>query len=456
MLNLSLSTIAAWTEGRLCGADRIITSVSTDTRKPVDGALFIALRGEHHDAHDFLDAAAAAGAVAAVVERTLDMPLPQVVVADSQVALGRIATEVRRQREICVIGITGSNGKTTVKSLLAGILSRHAPTHFSTGSFNNEVGLPLTLLSMPEESRFAVLEMGAGKPGDIAYLMHIAQAQIGLVNNIAPAHLERMGTIDGVAETKGALYSMLPANGIAVINADDRYADYFFGLANGRRTLRFGLSAKADVSASFADADPASVFTLRTPQGSIRVDLPLAGRHNLLNALAAASLALAVEVPLETIRDGLQAAVAVAGRSARRSHPSGATIIDDSYNANPGSFAAAIDTLAACAGPRILVVGDMRELGGDASRLHAEIGELAQSRGIERLYAVGELSAAAARAFGSQARHYSDQESLITELRGELEPGATVLVKGSRGSAMDKVVNALFANESSRGGAHAA
>ena len=265
-----------------------------------------------------------------------------------------------------------------------------------------------------------------------------------------------MGTIDGVAETKGALYSMLPADGIAVINADDRYADYFSGLADGRRTLRFGLSAKAYVSARFDQSGTQSVFTLATPQGSILVDLPLQGRHNLLNALAAASLALAVDVPLETIRDGLQAAVAVAGRSARRSHPSGATIIDDSYNANPASFAAAIDTLAECPGRRILVVGDMRELGREARRLHAEIGGLAQARGIERLYAVGELSAAAAREFGDRARHFSDQASLLVELRGELAPGATLLVKGSRGSAMDKVVSALFANDSNRGEPHAA
>jgi UDP-N-acetylmuramoyl-tripeptide--D-alanyl-D-alanine ligase len=456
MLNLQLSAIAAWTEGRLLGDDRSISSVSTDTRKLAEGALFVALRGERHDAHEFVAVAGASGAAAVLVEREVETPLAQIVVADSQLALGRIAAEVRARREICVIGITGSNGKTTVKSLLAGILSRHAPTHFSSGSFNNEIGLPLTLLDMPQDSRYAVLEMGAGKPGDIAYLMRIAQAQVGLVNNIAPAHLERMGTIDRVAETKGALYTMLPTDGIAVINADDRYADYFRKLAGERRSVCFGLSADAEVSARFDTGIAPPAFTLVAAQGSIRVDLPLQGRHNLLNALAAASLALAVDVPLETIRDGLQAAVAVAGRSARRSHPSGATVIDDSYNANPASFAAAIDTLAECAAPRILVVGDMRELGRDGRRLHAEIGALARARGIERLYAVGELSAAAAREFGSQAHHYADQASLIDELRGELAPGATVLVKGSRGSAMDKVVSALFATGSNRGGPHAA
>ena len=456
MLNLDLGTIAACTGGTLRGLDLRISSVSTDTRKLADGALFVALRGERHDAHDFLGAAAQAGAVAAVVERAVDCALPQVIVADSQRALGDIAAHVRRQRQLCVIGITGSNGKTTVKSLLAGILSRHAPTHFSAGSYNNEIGLPLTLLATPEDCRYVVLEMGAGKPGDIDYLVRIAQPQIGLVNNIAPAHLERMGSIEGIAETKGALYSGLPADGIAVINAGDAFAAYFASLAGERRVIRFGLDAGADVSARFSGNTVESCFTLVTRGGEVRVDLPLQGRHNVLNALAAASLALAAGVPLATIRSGLEVAVAVAGRTSRREHASGAMIIDDTYNANPASFAAAIDTLAESAGVKILVIGDMRELGREAWRLHADIGTLARHQGIDRLYAVGELSGAAAQAFGEQARHFSDQAGLIAALRSELVAGATLLVKGSRGSAMDKVVGALFADESGNGGRHAA
>lgn len=456
MLSLDLATIARCTGGRLLGADVRVSSVSIDTRSLADGALFVALRGERHDAHLFLENARGAGAVAALVERPVDSDLPQVVVADTQLALGRIAAEVRRQRDVCVIGITGSNGKTTVKSLLAGILSRHAPTHFSSGSFNNEIGLPLTLLGMPADSRFVVLEMGAGKPGDIDYLVRIAQPRIGLVNNIAPAHLERMGSIDGIAETKGALYSALPPEGVAVINADDAYAGYFAKLAGTRRVIRFGLAATADVSARFDRDGADSSFNLVYAGEMTRIDLPLQGRHNVFNALAAASLALAVNVPLATIKAGLESAVAVAGRTARRAHGSGAIIIDDSYNANPASFAAAIDTLAECEGQRILVIGDMRELGREARRLHAEIGELARHRGIDRLYAVGELSSAASRAFGEKARHFADQAALIEELRGELKPGRTLLVKGSRGSAMDKVVTALFADGTAEGGRHAA
>lgn len=456
MLNLALHTIAQWTQGRLLGDDVEVQSVAIDSRTLKPGALFVALRGEHHDAHDFVEAAQRNGAVAALVERPLATDLPQVVVADGERALGAVAAGFRAQRDVCVVGITGSNGKTTVKTLLAGILSRHAPTHFSSGSFNNEIGLPLTLLSLPPDSRFVVLEMGAGKPGDIAYLAQIAKPRIGLVNNIAPAHLERMGSIEMIAQTKGALYSALSADGVAVINADDAFAGYFSELAQDRRVLRFGLDAHADVSARFDAASSPGAFTLVSPAGEIAVSLALGGRHNTMNALAAASLALACGVPLETIKRGLESASAVPGRSARRAHASGALLIDDTYNANPASFAAAVATLAACSGRRVLVAGDMRELGPSAQSLHAQVGELAKASGIDALYAVGELSDAMARAFGSRARHFADQATLIEALRGELVAGNTLLIKGSRGSAMDRVVEALLAGPAENGGRHAA
>ena len=456
MLNLSLATIAEATQGRLRGADVRIEAVSTDSREHFTTSLFVALRGEQHDAHDFIAQAHKNGAVAALVERAVDIDLAQVIVADSQIALGKIAAHVRRQRDVCVIGITGSNGKTTVKSLLAGILSRHAPTHASSGSFKNEIGLPLTLLAMPADTRFAVLEMGAGKPGDIDYLVRIAEPQVTLVNNIAPAHLERMGSLDGVAQTKGAIYSGLPADGIAVINVDDAYASFFAKLAGKRRVIRFGITADADVRARRDERAAANQFTLIAPAGEIDISLPLLGRHNVHNALAAASLAIAVGVPLATIKQGLEAATPVAGRSAQRKHSSGALIIDDTYNANPASFAVAIDTLAAFAGTRILVVGDMRELGVDAESLHAGIGALAASKGIDQLFAVGDLSRATASAFGSQARHFANQTLLIEALRGELAATTAVLIKGSRGSAMDRVVGGLFAAEANAGDRHAA
>ncbi len=456
MLNLDLATIALATNGRLHGANVSIQTVSTDSRKQADQSLFVALRGERHDAHDFVSASAEHGAVAALVDHEIASDLPQVIVADTQIALGQIAQYVRGQRNVRVIGITGSNGKTTVKTLLAGILSRYASTHFSVGSFNNEIGLPLTLLTMPEDARFVVLEMGAGKPGDIAYLVDIAKPEVALVNNIAPAHLERMGSLDGIAETKGALYSGLPESGVAVLNADEPYVDYFTKLSLGRKTIRFGLGEGADVSARFSGGDSCSEFTLVTPLGEVHVGIPLLGLHNVVNALAAAALALAVEVPLDIIKAGLEAATAVPGRGVSRDHGSGAIVIDDTYNANPASFVAAIETLSVRPGIRILVMGDMRELGKDAEKLHAEVGGLAKQKGIDLLYAVGDLSRAAADAFGIGAMHFADQSALIERVRAELKPSVTALVKGSRGSAMDRVVSRLFETSQSTGGRHAA
>lgn len=458
MLSLRLSDVARWTGGRLHGVDATVSGVSTDTRSLGPGALFVALKGERYDAHDFAAAAREHGAAALLTMRELDVDLPQVIVADSLVALGDLAAAVRAHSRARVIGITGSNGKTTVKTLLASILAGHGRTHVNAGNFNNEIGLPLTLLAMPADSEYAVLEMGAGKPGDIAYLARIAQPDVALVNNVAAAHLERMGSLQGVAQTKGAIYRALPADGVAVINADDAFAEYFAVLAAPRRVIRYGLLRRADVSAAFeADAPVDGRFRLLTPGGNVEVVLPLPGRHNVMNALAAAAAASALGVPLATIKAGLEAAPNVAGRLLRRAHASGAVVVDDSYNANPGSFAAAIATLAGEPGQRLLVMGDMAELGADAERLHAETGALARRAGIQRLLAVGRLSRAAVEAFGEGATHYADQPALIEALRGELRAGVTALVKGSRSSAMDRVVHALVDGANGDGGArHAA
>jgi UDP-N-acetylmuramoyl-tripeptide--D-alanyl-D-alanine ligase len=442
-MNLRLSNIALWTRGAVVGADVAVAGVFTDTRKPVAGALFVALKGENFDAHDFVAQARAGGAAAALVAHPVAVDLPQVVVADTLQALGDLASAVRAQSTARVAGITGSNGKTTVKTLLAAILARHGRTHVNAGNLNNEIGLPLSMLAMPTDTEFAVFEMGAGKPGDIEYLSAIARPEIGLVNNIAPAHLERMGSLEGIAETKGALYAALPAHGVAVINADDAFAPMFTGIAGGRRVLAFGLEHAAPVRAQIHALGATSQFTLITPHGDVEVHLPLAGRHNVLNALAASTMALAFDVPLATIKAGLESAPAVAGRLLRHAMAGGWELIDDSYNANPGSTAAAIATLANEPGEHWLVLGDMRELGAEAADLHAGIGKLARTQGIARLYAVGELSAHAATAFGEGARHFADQAALIAALSADVHAGVTVLVKGSRGSAMERVVHAL-------------
>ncbi|MEP6483595.1 MAG: UDP-N-acetylmuramoyl-tripeptide--D-alanyl-D-alanine ligase [Rudaea sp.] len=458
MLNLSLSRIAMWTKGHLHGNDVDVRGVFTDTRAPKVGAMFVALKGDNFDAHDFVAQAKQAGAAAALVARAVPVDIPQVIVDDTMIALGDLASAIRAQRRARVIGITGSNGKTTVKTLLASILVLHGNTHVNAGNLNNEIGLPMSIFDMPEDTEFAVLEMGAGKPGDIAYLAAIARPEIGLVNNIAPAHLERMGSLEAIAETKGALYTSLPAQGVAVINADDAFAGFFATLAgNVRRIVRFGIDAKADVRAENLQTGPDSRFDLVLPTSRVSIAMPHAGRHNIQNALAAAACAYALDVPIELIKRGIESAPSVKGRLQRYAMSGGWTLIDDSYNANPGSTAAAIATLTAEPGEAWLVLGDMRELGASARSLHADIGKLAKENRIARLYAVGELSAAAAKAFGAGAKHFETQAALSAALSGDVHAGVRVLVKGSRGSAMDRVVDALRGENGGSGGArHAA
>jgi UDP-N-acetylmuramoyl-tripeptide--D-alanyl-D-alanine ligase len=461
MKPVPLSRIAGWTHGRLVGQDTLIDAVSTDTRTldASDGraALFVALKGERFDGHDHVATAAGDGTRAVLVAHELPVNIPQVVVADTERALASFAAAMQHTRSSKVVAITGSNGKTSVKTLVLAILERAGKAYGNPGNRNNEIGLPLAVLDAPEDAAFAVYEMGAGKPGDIAYLTAIARPDVSLVNNIAPAHLERMGSLLGVADTKAAIYDALPSGGVAVINADDAFAPYFAERAHGRRLLRFGLDASADVTARDLqlDADGAR-FMLVTPQGSLPVTLALAGRHNVLNALAAASLALGAGASLEAIRDGLSAARAVAGRLVTHRLPGGALLVDDSYNANPGSLNAAIDTLAGAPGERWLVLGDMRELGVDAEALHAEAGRRAKTAGITRLLTLGPLSAAASAAFGAGATHFDTHAAVAEAIRAGLHPELRVLVKGSRGSAMDRVVKALLDVTGAQGESHAA
>ena len=445
-----LSWIAQATNGRLVGTDRAIDAVATDTRALPQGraALFVALKGENFDGHDHVAAAAAGGCVAALVSCEVDVAIPQVVVADSERALGELAAAVQRERTTNVLAITGSNGKTSVKTLLLSILDQVGGAYANPGNRNNEIGLPLAVLDAPDDARFAVYEMGAGKPGDIAYLTAIARPDVALVNNIAPAHLERMGSLLGVADTKAAIYDALPADGTAIINADDAFAPYFIERAHGRRIVRVGLEASADISARDIRADgDGSRFVLATPRGEVEVALPMPGRHNVRNALAAAAMALGAGATLEQARNGLNAVQPVAGRLVSHRLRCGAVLVDDSYNANPGSLDAAIDTLASSGDDAWLVLGDMRELGADEIALHAQAGARAKAAGIARLYTLGALSQAAADAFGDGARGFASHAQLAETLSVELRDGVRVLVKGSRGSAMDRIVKALLASD---------
>lgn len=446
MKRLPLSLLAHWAGGELQGDDAVVDAMTQDTRALQPGSLYVALRGERFDGHDFAYDAAMRGASAVLVEHAVKVELPQIVVADSQLALARIAAGIHQDQAGKMVAITGSNGKTSVKTLVVAILQRAGVTYFNPGNRNNEIGLPLAVIDAPDDADFAVYEMGAGQPGDIAYLTDIVAPDVALVNNVAAAHLERMGSLLGVAETKGAIYDALPASGTAVINADDAFAEYFAERVADRRILRFGLEASADVTARDIHAGAGgSSFVLVAPQGEVRVELRLPGRHNVLNALAAASLALACDVSLATIAEGLAAAQPVAGRQIAYALGNGAVLIDDSYNANPGSLAAAIDALAGAGDEAWLVLGDMRELGADAEALHADAGRRARTAGIRRLYTLGPLSQHAAQAFGDGARHFDTHKTLAEALRADLHAGVRCLVKGSRGSAMDKIVTALLA-----------
>jgi UDP-N-acetylmuramoyl-tripeptide--D-alanyl-D-alanine ligase len=453
MIPMPLSRIANQVGGRIVGEDLMVDLMATDTRDmPRGRALFIALKGERFDGHDHVRAAERNGAVALLVSREVESALPQLIVSDTERALAALAGAVQRERKTKVIAITGSNGKTSVKTLVLAILRQAFPgegaVYANPGNRNNEIGLPLAVLDAPEDARFAVYEMGAGKPGDIAYLTAIARPDISVVNNIAPAHLERMGSLLGVADTKGAIYDALPADGVAVSNADDAFAPYFAERAHGRRLIRYGLEASADVTAQAIELDAeSSRFVLASPLGEVDVDLAMPGRHNVLNALAAASIALGAGIELEDIAAGLGNARPVAGRLVTHKLPSGAVLIDDSYNANPGSLNAAIDTLAASGDTAWLVLGDMRELGADAELLHAEAGRRAKHAGIARLYALGPLSAHAVEAFGEDGHHFGSHAALAQALESGLREGVRVLVKGSRGSAMDKIVSALLRDE---------
>ena len=464
MTPLLLSRIAQAVNGRLVGADLTVDAWATDTRKldadASAASLFIALKGEHFDGNDYVAQAAARGACAALVSRQADVSIPQIVVADTERALASLAASVQRTRATKVLAVTGSNGKTSVKALTFAILEAAVAAqgmpgraYTTPGNRNNEIGLPLAVLDAPEDALYAIYEMGAGKPGDIAYLTDIVRPDVALVNNIAPAHIERMGSLLGIADTKAAIYDVLTADGVAAINADDAFAPYFAERAHGHRLIRFALDTNADVTARDVVLDAESArFVLVAPQGEASIALAMPGRHNVLNALAAASLALGAGIELAVIAAGLNAARPVAGRLNIHRLAGGAMLIDDSYNANPGSLNAAIDTLATGGGERWLVLGDMRELGDDAASLHAEVGRRAKASGIPRLYALGEFSASAAAAFGDGGRGFDNHEALGDALRADIAAHANadtlrVLIKGSRGSAMDRIVNAMLANE---------
>ena len=428
---------------RWAGEDVMLQGVSTDTRTLQPGQLFVALRGPHFDGHDYLGEAKAKGAAACMVERPV-ANCPALIVSDTRRALGKLARAWRRRFAIPLLAVTGSNGKTTVKEMLASILAQQGDTLATRGNLNNDIGLPLTLFGLDARHTSAVVEMGANHAGEIAYLTDLAEPTVAIITNAASAHLEGFGSLEGVARAKGEIFQGLGVNGTAIINADDRFAPLWRELANNNNQLTFGLHQSADVSARWQAGVRGSDIQVTTLGGEFQCELALLGEHNVMNALAAITAAQAVGLPLKIIKQGLECMQPVPGRLQLKPGINGSRIIDDTYNANPESLTAAIQVLAGFAGKRILVLGDMGELGEDALTLHAEAGRIAKANGIDALYTVGAMAKAAAQAFEQGAQHFDDQASAIAALQPELTPNVTVLLKGSRLSHMERVVNALL------------
>ena len=442
---LNLTEIAQMTGGTLHASDVersrtiAIERVERDSRQVQAGDLFLALRGERFDAHDFVPQVAGK-ASAALVSRVVDAPIPQVVVDDVRLALGRLAAAWRQGFQQPLVGLTGSNGKTTVKEMLGAILSLQGDTLATLGNLNNDIGMPLTLLRLRPQHAFAVIEMGMNHFGEIDYLARIARPTIAIINNAGAAHLEGVGDLAGVSRAKGEIFNGLGEAGIAIINADDTYADYWQSLNQHRKILRFGMNKAADVQGGSTVEMP---FYVQAQGQTVVVDLKLLGRHNQMNALAATAAALALGVSLDTIRRGLESLQPVKGRLNPKQGKHGSRVIDDTYNANPTSTAAAVEVLAGLPGKKILVLGDMGELGETGVEMHAAIGRQALQAGIDELFTLGTLSASASEAFGQAAQAHRELETLLAVLETRLQPGAQVLVKGSRSMRMERVVDAL-------------
>ncbi|MCF6259122.1 MAG: UDP-N-acetylmuramoyl-tripeptide--D-alanyl-D-alanine ligase [Gammaproteobacteria bacterium] len=433
-------------QGELRGDVKIrsFSGISTDTREVVPGQLFVALSGPHFDGHDFVAYAVQKGAVAVVVAQPVDISVPQIIVSDPQRAYAQLAANWRQQFAIPLIAVTGSNGKTTVKEMLAAIMSCKGSVLATQANFNNEVGVPRTLLGLRAEHVAAVVEEGASGPGDIAYLTAFVQPTVAIVTNAAGAHLEGFGSVDVVAKTKGEIFENLPANGVAIINADDAFAGLWQKQAEPRSMVRFSLSAESDVDAEVRGTLTADgSLQMVTPAGEVQVNLPLEGRHNAANALAATAAALAAGASIADVKTGLESMQTVPGRLQRKAGIRGAQIIDDTYNANPASLHAALDVLTQCHGDRYLALGDMAELGEKAEEYHQQAGQQARKAGVSRLYAVGECSQYAAQAFGQHGQHFAAQDELISCLQDDLHKDVTLLVKGSRSAHMENVVAAL-------------
>ena len=443
---MRLSEAALATRGQLVGADVEFCCVGTDSRAIKKGQLFVALKGENFDGHEYAGQSLEQGASAVLVSQASNAS-PALVVKDTRLALGDLASHWRAKFDMPVVAITGSNGKTTVKEMLAAILKVAAGDDASVlatqGNLNNDIGLPMTMLNLGKQHRYAVLEMGMNHTGELSYLTNLANPNIALVNNAGTAHIGELGSVEAIANAKGEIFEGLADGGTAIINADDVFANLWKNLASKHQQVTFGLKAKADVTAKYKLHAASSDVELIAPNGTVKFTLPAPGLHNVSNALAAASAALALNVSLENIAAGLSNFAGVKGRLQAKQGFAGAKLIDDTYNANPMSMKAAIEVLKVSVGQRIFVMGDMAELGADAASMHAEIGAYAKAADIEKFYALGPLTKNAVTAFGLNAMHFETVEALAESLKSMMNAETTVLVKGSRSMRMERVVDAV-------------
>lgn len=450
-MELNLSEIVHSLFAQLIGSNIAISGVSIDTRTLQTGDLYIAINGKNFDGHDFIPQAEMASASAVMVEQLVDTDLPQIIVPDTRIGLAELARLWRQKSQAQIVAVTGSNGKTTVKEMLAAILSVNSPVLATKGNLNNDIGVPLTLLRLNEQHRYAVIEMGANHAGEIAFSSRYALADVAIINNVGAAHLEGFGSLEGVAQAKGEIISGLSPQGTAILNKDDEFYPLWQELAETRKIISFGFAADADVSATEINSriennQFVTSFNLITAQQNIPICLKLAGQHNVKNALAAAAACLAIGIPSAQIKQGLENLLPVTGRLQPWISRYGNIVIDDSYNANPASLKVALDVLSQCTGESWLILGAFGELGEDSTNIHREMGEMIKAYNVKRLFAVGENARYSVESFGAGAEFFSTQEELITRLKSQLTGSETLLIKGSRAQRMENIAASLIDN----------
>jgi len=449
MIDLRLHEICSLVSGEMYGEDKVISSVSIDTRALTKGALYVAIKGEQFDGHDFIKQAESVGAGALLVNEQVNSELPQIVVADTRLALAELAGAIKDKAAIKVCGVTGSNGKTTVKEMISAILAIKSSVLSTLGNFNNDIGVPLTLLRLTKEHEFAVIEMGANHADEIAYTSRYAKPDVVVITNVAAVHIEGFGCIDGVASAKAEIIESLSEDGVAILNADDDYYNLWRAIAGQRDCLSFGLNDIADVRAenisnTLQNEQFISTFNLVFNEQKTSIKLALAGEHNIKNALAASAACIALGVDVAQIKQGLEQLNSVKGRMQLQATKKGYRVVNDSYNANPASLQVALDAIHANATKFWVALGEFGELGTESSEIHKEMGLQIKRAGVTRLFATGELTKHTVDSFGDGAGYYARQEDLIAAIQAEIESDVVLLVKGSRSQKMDVVVSSLI------------